>query len=131
MTNQGDTPTPPLVLHLDITDPDRSTSVDPEDWTSTLSKDVGVVAPGHSATLHWPVQPISGGTFAAYAVALSPGVDDLASSNVAQVNVAVQRSLNPGGILAAALVTPAIVGALLLLQLRLARRPRTSHTPQS
>jgi hypothetical protein len=121
--NVGDTPSPPLVLHLDVTDPDRSTSVDPEDWTSTLSKTVGVIAPGDSATLDWRLQPIGGGTFATYAVAISPGVHDLASSNVVQVDVAEQRSLNPGGILVAAAGTPAVVGALLLLQLRLARRP--------
>lgn len=130
VTNHGETPSPPLVLHLDITDPDRSTSVDPEDWTSTLSKKVGVVAPGDSATLDWRIQPISGGTFATYAVVISPGVDDLASSNVAQVDVAEQRSLDPGGILAVAAGTPAVVGALLLLQLRLARRTRTSQTRQ-
>jgi uncharacterized membrane protein len=131
VTNQGDTPSPPLVLHLDVTDPDRSTSVDPEDWTSTLSKKVGVVAPGDSATLDWRIQPISGGTFATYAVVISPGADDLASSNVAQVDVAEQQSLNPGGILVTAAGTPVVVGALLLLQLRLARRPRAKQTQQS
>ncbi len=41
VTNQGKARSPPLVLHLDVTDPSRSTSVDPEDWTSTLSKRVG------------------------------------------------------------------------------------------
>jgi hypothetical protein len=131
VTNHGDTSSPPLVLHLDVTDPARSTSVDPEDWTSTLSKTVGVLAPGDSTTLDWRIQPISSGTFATYAVAISPGVDDLASSNVAQVDVADQRSLNPGGILVAAIGTPAVVGALLLLQLSRARRSRTKRVQQS
>ena len=130
VTNQGDKPSPPLVVHLDITDPDRSTSVDPEDWTSTLSKKVGVVAPGETAKVDWRIQPISGGTFATYAVVLSPGAVDLASSNVAQVDVAEQRSLDPGGILVAAAGTPAVVGALLLLQLRRSRRPRTRPTQE-
>ena len=131
VTNHGDTPSPPLLVHLDVTDPDRSTSVDPEDWTSTLSKKVGVVAPGDSAKLGWRVQPISGGTFATYAVVISPGAADLASSNVAQVHVAKQRSLNPGGILVAAAGTPAVVGTLLLLQLRLSRRRATRQPQQS
>lgn len=131
VTNHGDTSSPPLVMHLDVTDPARSTSVDPEDWTSTLSKRVGVLAPGGSTTLDWRIQPVSSGTFATYAVAISPGVDQLASSNVAQVDVAEQRSLNPGGILIAAAGTPVVVGALLLLQLRLARRSRGKRAQQS
>lgn len=125
VTNNGARPSPPLVIHLDITDPDRSTSVDPEDWTPTLSKVVGVVAPGDTVTVDWNIQPISSGTFAAYAVALSPGIDDLATSNVLQVAVADQRTLNPGGILFVALGAPALVGALLLLQVQLARRTRS------
>ena len=122
VTNNGARPSPPLVVHLDITNPDRSTSVDPEDWTATLSKDVGVVAPGGSATVEWTIQPISGGHFATYAVALSPGIDNVATSNVLQVAVAEQRTLNPGGILLVAIGAPALVAALLLLQVRLARR---------
>jgi hypothetical protein len=131
VTNHGDIPSPHLVLHLDVTDPDRSTSVDPEDWTSTLSKPLSVVAPGESRTLDWRIQPISAGTFAIYAVAISPGVHDLSGSNVAQVDVQAQRSLNPGGILAVAAGTPAAVGALLLLRLRVARRRDRRTTQQT
>jgi len=129
VTNHGAGPSPPLVIHLDITNPDRSTSVDPEDWTATLSKPVGVVAAGDTVTVRWNIQPISGGTFATYAVALSPGIDNVATSNVLQVHVAEQRTLNPGGILLVAVGTPALVGALLLLQVRLARRTRDRPLP--
>jgi len=122
VTNNGTRPSPPLVVHLDITNPDRSTSVDPEDWTPTLSKPVGVVAAGDTANVEWIIQPISSGHFATYAVALSPGIDNVATSNVLQVAVTDQRTLNPGGILVVAIGAPALVGALLLLQVRLARR---------
>jgi uncharacterized membrane protein len=124
VTNHGVGPSPLLVVHLDVTDPGRSTSVDPEDWTATLTKRVGTVAAGDSATVHWKVHPVSSGTFATYAVALSQGVTDAATSNVLYVAVADKRPLNPGGILAVALGMPGLVGALLLLQLRLSRRTR-------
>jgi hypothetical protein len=122
VTNRGPASTPPLVVHLDVTDPDRSTSVDPEDWTSTLSKRVAPLAPGASAKVGWTVQPISRGTFAAYAVVLSSGVDNVAVSDVLHVDVTGRRALNPGGILFVSLGVPASILALLLLQLARARR---------
>ncbi len=121
VTNTGSQATAPLVIHLDITDPSRTTSVDPEDWTSTLSKPIGVLAADDTLTLDWNIQPISGGTFAVYAVALSPGADTLSTSYVTTVKVQDKRSLNPSGILPVAVGVPCVVGALLLLQLRLTR----------
>ncbi|MEP6760160.1 MAG: hypothetical protein ABJA93_02200 [Sporichthyaceae bacterium] len=123
VTNTGSRATAPLVIHLDITDPSRSTSVDPEDWTSTLSKPIGVLAPDDTLTFDWNIQPISGGTFAVYAVALSSGAGTLSTSNLTTVKVQDKRSLNPSGILPVAVGVPCVVGALLLLQLRLTRRP--------
>lgn len=129
VTNIGTDPTPPLVVHLDITNPDQATSVDPEDWTPTLSQTIGAVGPGETVTVEWAIQPISAGTFATYAVALSPGVDTIAASNVLSVIVADQRTLNPGGVLPIAVGAPVLIGALLLLQMRLARRtPNPSET---
>lgn len=128
-TNTGSEATPPLVVHIDITDPAKATSVDPEDWTPTLSKPIGALDPGQTATLDWRLQPISSGTFATYAVALAPGVDHIASSNVLDVQVDHERTLNPGGILPVAIAAPATVGALLLVQLRLARRTRSRTGP--
>lgn len=121
VTNTGTAPTPPLVVHIDITDPSESTSVDPEDWTPTLSKRIGEVAPGDTITVGWTVQPISGGTFAVYGVALSPGVETISASNVLEVTVADQRSLNPGGILPVAIAVPSLIGVLLLIQMRFVR----------
>lgn len=126
VTNNASASTPPLVVHLDITDPMQSTSVDPEDWTPTLSQTVGTLGSGESATVRWTVQPISPGTFAAYAVALSPEADTLDASTVLEINVEDRRSLNPGGILPIAIAAPSLIGGLLLLQARLARRTRQS-----
>ena len=128
VTNNGSEPTPPLVIHLDITDPDNAGSVDPEDWTSTLTKPLGVLEAGQSRTVDWRIQPISGGSFATYAVALAPGVAELAGSNVVTVEVADRRSLNPDGILPVAIAVPALIGALLLAQTSLGRR-RRHHGP--
>jgi hypothetical protein len=130
LTNTGARSSPPLIVHLDVTDPDRSTSVDPEDWTSTLSKPVAPIAGGDTVTVAWNIQPISSGTFTVYAVALAPDAQDLATSNVLRVDVADQRTLNPDGILFVAIGAPALVGALLLLQLRLARRTRDHPSPR-
>lgn len=129
VTNGAAQPTGPLVVHLDITDPRASASVDPEDWTATLSKSAGIVATNASATVDWTIQPIAGGSFAVYAVALSPGDDTLASSNVLNVTVADHRSLNPGGILPVAIGVPVLVGSLLVIQTRrVRRRPRSTRT---
>ncbi len=122
VTNTGSDPTAALVSHIDITDPNESTSVDPEDWTATLSKAVGSLQPGATVTVSWRIQPISAGTYSLYAVALAPGDDTIAASNVLEVNVDDHRSLNPNGILPVAIGAPVLVGGLLVLQLRFARR---------
>jgi len=122
VTNQGDTATPPVAVHLDVTDPTTTGSVDPEDWTATLTQQIGEMAPGQVEVLTWTIQPIAPGTFSAYAIALSPTSSSLAASAVVQIDVADHRSLNPGGILPVALGTPALVGALLIWRLRVRRR---------
>jgi uncharacterized membrane protein len=124
VSNAGNRPTPALVVHLDITDPSRSTSVDPEDWTSTLSRNVDPVPAGGSTTLDWRVQPIGGGAFLAYVVALEPGSTDLVTSNAVRVDVGHRRTLNPRGILAVAVGVPVLIGGLLLAQVRRSRRRR-------
>lgn len=122
VTNPGPDATRPMVVHLDVTDPEQATSVDPEDWTSTLSKPVAALEPGATTTVDWTLQPISGGTFSVYAVVLAPGSGSLGASGVTTVVVADQRSLNPDGVLPVALGVPAVVGALWLANLRRSRR---------
>lgn len=122
VTNTSGDASADLVVHLDITDPSSASSVDPEDWTSTLTKPLGVVRAGETATVDWNIQPISPGTFSAYAVAISLGLDDIVVSNVSTVEVADQRSLDPGGILPVAIGMSALVGALLLTRTHAAKR---------
>ncbi len=118
ITNSSEVARDDLVAHIDVTSPDRGGSVDPEDWTATLSKPVGQLAAGASATIDWSIQPISPGTFQVYAVALAADADDVAGSNVLMVSVTDQRSLNPQGVLPVVLIVPAAVGALFFSRLR-------------
>lgn len=125
-TNAGGAATEPLVIHLDVTDVAAPGSVDPEDWTSTLTEPVGSLAPGASRTLRWTVQPISAGTFSLYAVTLPARAGAPASpatSDVSVIEVTTRQSLNPRGILPVSIAVPGLVGLLLALTLRRRRGP--------
>lgn len=118
VTNTSSESVGTLAVHIDITDPDGESSVDPEDWTPTLTREVGGLEPGESKSVIWSVQPISNGTFSMYAVALVSGSVDIAVSNAVTVRVASKRTLNPEGILPVAVASPLVVGTLLILNLR-------------
>ncbi len=118
VTNTSSGPVGTLAVHIDITDPAGESSVDPEDWTPTLTQEVGGLEPGESRSVIWSVQPISNGTFSMYAVALVSGSVDVAVSNAVTVRVASRRTLNPEGILPVAVASPIVVGTLLILNLR-------------
>jgi len=122
VTNSGAAATPPLVLHLDILDPDSDGSVDPEDWTTTLTRSIAEIPPGGSTDVPWTVQPISAGTFTVYAVVVRPTGAGLSASNVTEVTVEDKRSLNPGNILPLSLGAPVLVGGALAVQLFSVRR---------
>ena len=117
VTNRSTQPSAPLAAHLDVTDPTGSGSVDPEDWTATLTRQVGVVEGGATATITWPMTPISGGRFVAY-VLLSPteGEQALTASNVVGIVVDERRTLNPQGVLPVAAGAPLLIGLLLVGQ---------------
>jgi uncharacterized repeat protein (TIGR01451 family) len=122
VTNTGTAEAGDLVAHLDITDPTQEKSVDPEDWTPTLSRPLDPIAAGATATLTWEVQPISAGRFSLYSVVLRPGGSELTASNVVTIDVEDRRSLNPDGILPIALGVPIVVGGLLVGQIGYRRR---------
>jgi hypothetical protein len=121
VTNTGAVASPPAAVHLDITDPDATASVDPEDWTSTLTRPIEALAPRQTITLEWEAQPISVGMFTAYAVVVSNDTATLAASGITRVQVSDQRTLNPGGILPVVLGAPVIVGGLLGFRIRRSR----------
>ncbi|MDH3500660.1 MAG: hypothetical protein OEM97_11090, partial [Acidimicrobiia bacterium] len=87
VTNHGTTTVDEFVVHVDITDPGLEGSVDPEDWTATLTLPGGSLGPGETLVQTWPLQPISGGRFTLYAVALTPGSAAVASSNAVEFHV--------------------------------------------
>ncbi|MDH3678440.1 MAG: hypothetical protein OEV40_00695 [Acidimicrobiia bacterium] len=113
-----------LVAHLDITSLGSAGSVDPEDWTATLSKSVGSLHSGSAATVWWAVQPIAPGDFVLYAVALRPDDHTVAVSSATTITVADRRTLNPQGILPVAIAVPAALGVVLADRWRRDRRPR-------
>jgi hypothetical protein len=64
-------------------------------------------------------------------VALAPGSDTVAVSNAVRIEVARQRTINPGNFLAVAVGVPVVIGVLLLVQIRLSRHRRGGTTPSA
>jgi len=118
VTNSSNSGRSDLVLHLDVVSPDREGSVDPEDWTATLTQPIGPLAAGASTAIDWTIQPISPGTFLVYGVVLAPDGANVAPSNVMAVSVTDRRSLNPQGVLPVAIIVPLAVGLLLADRMR-------------
>ena len=118
IVNEAAEPTPELAIHLDIIDPRASTSVDPEDWTPTLTRSISPIKPGNQVTQSWLVTPIGPGDFVLYAVALDKNSSvepaTIAVSNGVPVHVDEKRSFNPRGVLPLAIAMPALIGAALL-----------------
>ena len=122
VTNRSETMTPPLAVHIDVTDPGRASSVDPEDWTATLTRHAGSLRPDTQQTLRWSLQPISGGRFVLYVVALDTEQTPdalVAASNGIPIDVTERRSLNPGGVVPVVLAVPILLGAALVVRRRL------------
>ena len=129
VTNQSDQPSASLVAHIDITDPAQATSVDPEDWTETLSQSLGVIPAGASESVTWTLQPISPGSFYLYAVALSGDNAEVRASPATTIEVEFVQTLNPEGVLPVVLAGPLLVGALLVSVMRRSRRRALLEAP--
>lgn len=114
----------PIAVHIDITDPTSESSVDPEDWTPTLTREISSLEPGEVRSLKWDLQPISSGSFSLYAVVLAADATTLAASNVVTIDVQAVRTLNPEGVLPVAIAMPLITGGLLAAVLRRSRSSR-------
>ena len=118
VVNMAAEPTPELAIHLDITDPRASTSVDPEDWTPTLTRSTPALGPGERVTQSWTITPIGPGDFVLYAVALDTNSSlepaTLAVSNGVPVHVDEKRSFNPQGVLPLSIAMPVVIGMALL-----------------
>ena len=123
VTNLSDHPSDHLVAHIDITDPAQETSVDPEDWTETLSQSLGVIPAGATESATWTLQPISPGSFHLYAVALSSDSAKMQVSPATIIDVEFVQTLNPEGVLPVVLAGPIVVGGLLLFVMRRSRGP--------
>ena len=126
--NDTDARIGPIAVHIDITDPRSETSVDPEDWTPFLTREVASLDPGEVQVLRWEIQPISSGSFSLYGVVLAPDAAELAASNVVTIDVEMTRTLNPEGVLPVAIGMPLIVGALLVANTRRHRTLRRRDT---
>lgn len=122
VTNNSDKEMTDLAVHIDITDPTRDGSVDPEDWVSTLTLPIRSLAPAETRVLRWRLKPIAGGQFSVYAVVLQAGSSELYASEAAVYSIAERRALNPQGILPAAIGMPVLIGSILLGRMRARRR---------
>ena len=116
--NCGSEPTPELAVHLDITDPRANDSVDPEDWTPTLTRSGSVLGAGEELTVAWTISPIQGGDLVLYVVAVDANSSieptTLVVSNGVPVHVDEKRSFNPQGVLPLALAMLALIGMALI-----------------
>ena len=123
ITNSGGTASEPVALHLDITDPRSRSSVDPEDWSSTLTRQIGAIEAGATETLAWRVTPISDGRFTAYFVLIpTEGDGAITVSNTSSLVVDERRALNPQGVVPVAAGAPLLIGLMLIGQRRWSSR---------
>ena len=125
LANESSEPTTEVAVHIDITDPRGTNSVDPEDWTPELTLSREALLPGERVTESWSVTPIQGGDFVLYAVVLdaNAGVEPgtLSVSNGVPVHVEERRSFNPQGVLPLSVAMPTLLGVALVWRFRRVR----------
>jgi hypothetical protein len=124
IANRGSGPTAPLVAHLNVLSLRPGVYVDPEDWSSSRTRYLGVLPAGGSGTIDWTLKAVNSGTFALYVAVLPESGHAVPTTGPAvRIDVARRQTLDAGGILPLAAGMPAAL-ALLALGIRLRRRRR-------
>ena len=119
LTNNGSTPTPPLIVAMNIINLNASGDVvDPEDWSPQRTQYTTPVAPGQSVSLAWRINAILDGNFMVYTVGIpAPAGNEATSHPVTSpgIHLIVTKytRLNPGGVLPYAIGGPVVLGAII------------------
>jgi uncharacterized repeat protein (TIGR01451 family) len=136
VTNTADTPSPELVVAMNIINLGKSDPVDPEDWSPERTQAVDPLGPGESAEQTWSVEAILDGNYMVYMTAIvKPGSAAETSLPVTSpgihMTVAAYQSTNPAGVLPVAIGMPLLLIGVALLLRRYWRRERArpSETP--
>jgi hypothetical protein len=119
IANAGAAATDPLIAHLNVASLTSDVYVDPEDWSSSRSRELAPLPAGETTTVSWEIQAVNAGTFDVYVVLLpvgatSAGRGPLVVSPPVHVSVAGRQTLTAGGVLPVVIVVPvliALVGA--------------------
>jgi hypothetical protein len=118
IANVGGTATEPLIAHLNVASLTSDVYVDPEDWSSSRSRQVAPLPSGRSTSVSWEIQAVNAGSFDVYVVLLPAGAEtagrgSLVVSSPVHVRVAGRRTLTAGGVLPVVITVPvgiALVG---------------------
>jgi ABC-2 type transport system permease protein len=129
VTNTADTPSPALVVAMNIINLGKSDPVDPEDWSPERTQAVDPLAPGESAEQTWSVEAIQDGNYMVYMTAIvKPGSVAETSLPVTSpgihMTVAPYQSTNPAGVLPVAIGMPLLLIGVAFLLRRYWRRER-------
>lgn len=124
VTNNGTTPTPPMIVAMNIINLNKSGDVvDPEDWSPQRTQYTEAVAPGQSVTLAWRINAILDGNFMVYMVGIpAPDGAEATSHPVTSpgihLTVTKYTRLNPGGVLPYAIGGPVLLGLIIFVVYR-------------
>jgi hypothetical protein len=127
ITNPGATPTDRLIAHLNVASLRSDVYVDPEDWSSSRSRQLAPLPPGGTREVSWEIQAVNAGSFDVYVVLLpagatSAGSGPLVVSPPVHVSVAGRQTLTAGGVLPVVIAVPALIALVGATARRRARR---------
>lgn len=128
VSNRGESPSPPLIVAMNIINLDATGDVvDPEDWSPQRTQYLESLGTGQSASQAWEVDAIFDGDYMVYIVVIpAPAGPQATSQPVASAGVHLTVTpytrLNPGGVLPYAIGGPLLVLLAVIVVLRLRRR---------